>query len=116
MKRIITILFIFIALVSFAQKPMYKQFDKQMHFSAGLVAGTLGYAAGYNLTHSKFKATLISIGTAVLVGTLKETYDYFDYGRFDKQDLLATSLGSVTVVITATIIIGKRGKQNRNRI
>ena len=108
MKKLITILFIFIALVSFAQKPMYKQFDKQMHFSAGLVAGTLGYAAGYNLTHSKFKATLISVGTSFLIGTLKETYDYFDYGKFDKKDLFATTLGSVPVIFTATIIIGKK--------
>ena len=114
MKKILLILLLFVSVTCFSQVPMYKQFDKQIHFSAGTVAATLGYAAGYNLTHSKFKASLIAIGTSVLVGTLKETYDYFDYGKFDNKDLLATSLGSIPVVLTATIIIHE--KQNRKRI
>lgn len=63
------------------------QFDKIVHFLCGLIIA---------LIVSFFYNPYIGIGIAVAAGVAKKVYDWFDYGRFDKMDLVATVIGGVT--------------------
>lgn len=58
--------------------------DKKLHLLAGLaIAIIFGW-------HNP----LIGLGAGFLAGVAKEVYDYFDYGLFDKKDMLFTWLGA----------------------
>ncbi len=63
--------------------------DKILHFCVGfsIIEVTYAYTGFYSL----------AIVTAL--GLLKETIDYFDYGKFDLLDLLFTVLGGIVSVI-----------------
>ena len=39
---------------------------------------------------------MVAVTVTVIVGVGKEVYDFFDYGLFDKKDLLADCVGAVT--------------------
>jgi uncharacterized protein YfiM (DUF2279 family) len=79
--------------------------DKKMHFAAGAFTSALGYAVAYEFTKDKDKAVLYGIGTAVLIGTLKEMSDSTQSGNyFDGRDLLATTYGGISVGITIDLI------------
>ena len=62
---------------------------------------------------NKNKALIYSLGSALLVGTLKELVDHNQTGnRFDGRDLLATTYGGLTVGFTFTLFRkNKRHKQ-----
>ena len=75
--------------------------DKQLHYAAGVVSGAVGYELIYRITKDKKKARWGGYATSILAGTLKEVIDSQQLGnRFDPNDLLATTLGGITVGIT----------------
>lgn len=75
--------------------------DKKLHYAAGAVTTAVSYEFVYGITKSKKKARIYSLATAILVGSLKEAIDATEKGnRFDPNDLLATTLGGITVGIT----------------
>ena len=79
--------------------------DKKMHFIAGAFTSALGYAVAYEFTQDKEKAVLYGIGTAILIGTIKEISDSTQSGNsFDGRDLLATTYGGISVGITIDLI------------
>jgi len=80
-----------------------KQWDKQMHFLVGMLTGSGAYAASYD--GNKLIASLITIIFCFLLGAAKEIYDKNTTGLFDWKDILATTLGSVPVIIGAIIIL-----------
>ena len=57
--------------------------DKIYHFIAGLILFVIGCIA----------SPICGIGLAVLGGIAKECYDYYDYGKYDVFDMLATWVG-----------------------
>lgn len=57
--------------------------DKKLHFLCGY-AITITIAL-FNIYYG--------LGAGILAGVLKECYDKYDYGLFDKQDMLATWAG-----------------------
>ena len=59
-------------------------YDKKLHLASGFaIAFVFGI---YN--------PWIGLGCGMAAGVAKEIYDYFDYGLFDKKDMLFTWLGS----------------------
>lgn len=58
--------------------------DKIYHFIAGLILCVIGCIA---------LSPIGGIGLAVIGGISKECYDYYDYGKYDVFDMLATWVG-----------------------
>ncbi len=92
--RLITIATL-LSTLSFAQIGQ----DKYYHFGAGVITEYTGNKLEF------------PIGTAFLIGFGKESLDYIQYGKFDKKDLLATTIGGVVI----TLII-KLDEKHNNRI
>lgn len=59
--------------------------DKKLHFLCGLLTSLL--VGLYNPVYG--------LSAGVTAGVAKELYDYYDYGLFDKYDMLATWAGAV---------------------
>lgn len=59
--------------------------DKLYHFIAGFLISLIG---GY------FNQ-LCGLFLGIFAGVAKEVYDYYDYGLFDKKDMLFTWLGAI---------------------
>jgi len=75
--------------------------DKKLHYTAGVVSSYIGYETVYKLTKNKKKAVIGGILTSVIAGVLKETIDSTQRGnKFDKHDLLATTLGGISFGFT----------------
>ena len=74
--------------------------DKQLHYGAGILTGTVGYEYIYIKTKDRKKAFIAGITTSFLAGAFKETIDATQKGnKFDPKDLLATTLGGFTITI-----------------
>lgn len=86
--------------------------DKQKHFAAGAVIGSLAYGIVLEETQDKTTAFIASVAAAFAVGYLKETRDKNRGYGFDNRDLLASSYGGLTASITLDIFAkdGKKGK------
>ena len=110
MKHLIYIPLLFSFLNLNAQ--LLTEHDKQRHFSAGVVIGSLAYGIILEETQDKKTALIASVAAAIAAGYLKETYDKKRGYGFDNRDLLATSYGGLTVGITLDIFAkdGKKGK------
>ena len=86
--------------------------DKKMHFGAGAFFSAIGYGVGYEITKDSKKAALYGIGTALVVGVIKELNDSSQPGNyFDSRDLLATSYGGLTVAISFDLIRNRKQKR-----
>lgn len=75
------------------------ELDKKAHFLAG---SSISMATYLMLEKSKMKKgekIAISISVAILAGILKESHDKSKGGVFDTNDLFATTLGSVSIII-----------------
>ena len=84
--------------------------DKQLHFGAGLLSGSIGYTFIYSKTQDKKKAMIGGIATSILAGIAKETYDSTKGNKFDERDILATALGGITVNITIPLFTNRKKK------
>jgi len=78
--------------------------DKYYHFTAGVVTEYTGNKLDF------------PIGTAFLVGFGKESLDYIQYGKFDKKDLLATTIGGFALHLTIKLINKSEDEKHNNRI
>jgi len=93
---------------------MWKEKDKHYHYGAGVVVSTLTYEYVYRRTEDKKKAFIYSVGSAILVGTLKEMVDHNRKGnRFDDRDLLATTYGGLTIGVTFSLF--RKSKRNKRK-
>ena len=81
------------------------QQDKYYHFGAGVICEYVGK----NFIE-------IPIVNSFVIGFAKETYDYIDYGKFDKKDLLATTLGGIALTITINLINKKKDEKINKRV
>ena len=69
-------------------------YDKKLHLASGLaIAFVFGIANPW-----------IGLGCGMAAGVAKEIYDYFDYGLFDKKDMLFTWLDA-TIGTGLTLIL-----------
>lgn len=67
--------------------------DKYIHYNVCLL---IAYALMRTLPLPTWLRYVVAVTVTVIVGVGKEVYDFFDYGLFDKKDLLADCVGAVT--------------------
>lgn len=68
--------------------------DKKLHFCCGCIISLL--IGLYN--------PIYGLSAGVVAGVAKEIYDYYDYGLFDKYDMLATWAGAVIATCLCVIV------------
>jgi len=110
LKRLAVVLFFTLSITNAQEIPK----DKQMHFVAGTITGTLGYEYVYSKTKDRKKAFIAGVVTAIAVGICKETLDSTQPGnKFDLRDLTATTLGGITVGVTINLFDKKKKKKKK---
>ena len=80
--------------IAFGQIPH----DKKLHAIAGGVTSAIVYRIVDVNTNKN--ALLYAIASAITIGAAKELYDEIKYNGWDNKDLLATTLGGLTVSFT----------------
>ena len=95
---------------SFVEQP-----DKQLHFAAGNIAGAAGYIWSYEKHGDKKRAMITGICTAFAAGVLKEMYDASTGGYVEHADVLATTLGGITMNLTIPLFGQKKRFKQRGR-
>ena len=112
MKKLAVVLFFTLSITNAQEIPK----DKQMHFAAGTITGTLGYEYVYSKTGDKNQALAAGVLTSMIAGIGKEVYDSFQpKNRFDQQDVAATILGGVTVSLTIKLNLVNFGKEAKKK-
>ena len=110
MKYLFTLLFLLSTISMNAQ--LLTEPDKRKHFTAGAVFGGITYGVILQETEDKKLALAGSILAAFTVGYLKETEDKKSGYTFDDRDLLATTLGGLSIGITFDIFV-REGKKRK---
>ena len=88
--------------------------DKQLHFAAGMISGAAGYTLVYNKTENETLAIFGGIASSLAAGFAKELYDNQNGGKADPRDILATSLGGLSVSVTIPLFT-KNKKKRRSK-
>ena len=110
MKKLAVVLFFTLSITNAQEIPK----DKQMHFVAGTITGTLGYDYVYSKTKNRKNAFAAGILTSIGVGILKESFDATrPKNKFDFKDLAATTLGGITINVTINLFDKKKKKKRR---
>jgi len=109
MKYIFTLLLL-LTLLPTANAQLLTESDKQQHFAAGVVIGGISYGLLLEETEDKKIALLGSIAAAFAAGYIKEMSDAKRGSKFDDRDLLASTLGGLSIGITFDIL-GRNGKK-----
>ena len=85
--------------------------DKIYHFAAGMLLGGGVQAVVYSETGNRKKAVIYGLMSGLTIGLAKELVDEINYNGFDSKDLLATVLGSVTIIVPFDFIF--KGHQKK---
>ena len=109
MKYISTLLFLLTFLPT-ANAQLLTESDKQQHFAAGVVIGGISYGLLLEQTEDKTIALIGSVASAFAAGYIKETRDARRGYKFDDRDLLASTLGGLSIGVTFDIF-GRNGKK-----
>ena len=79
-----------------------------LHFAAGNIAGAAGYVWSYNKHQDKKRAIITGVCTAFAAGVMKEMYDATFGGYVEHGDVLATTLGGITISATIPLFENKK--------
>ena len=118
MKKIILLLLLYIPALNLVNAQDYSfNSDKQLHFAAGGILGTVGYVTTYDLTEgNRFASYLGGTASAGIVGLLKEFYDSRSNGTgFNEADLVYTALGGLVSSFVTDLIMSKQTYKQRKR-
>jgi hypothetical protein len=86
------------------------------HFVAGAGVSTAAYIPSYHFTGDKRKATVVAIGSTLLVGLTKELIDQYTYGGFDWKDLACTMGGGLLPPISFNVVININDRKRTHKI
>ena len=101
-------IFLFMATTSMVGQSFFQQKDKQLHFTAGILAGSLGYKWSYDRHKNKKKAIIAGVCSSFVVGLVKELYDRRTRGTVELGDVAATTLGGITIGFTIPLFKKKK--------
>ena len=101
-------------IVGFANAQIPK--DKKLHFAAGNIAGAAGYFYSYNKHQNKKRAMVAGICSAFAAGVMKEMFDASQGGYVEHGDILATTLGGVTVSVTIPLFTKKKKYRRLDKV
>ncbi len=107
MKKILLIITFMLTTVMDGQS-FVEQKDKHLHFTAGNIAGAVGYTWSFKKHQNKKRAQITGICTAFAAGVLKEWYDASQGGYVEHEDVLATTLGGLTMTFTIPLFQRKQ--------
>lgn len=111
MKTTTTLFILCLTAIQFCNAQFISTDDK-LHFGTGALISATTYTVVYSVTKNKKKAFWYSFGMATLAGLSKEIYDSTKkLNRFDTGELVATSLGGLTMSTTINLFVGKRKKK-----
>jgi hypothetical protein len=114
MKKILTILALFITSLSSAQ---FSSTDDKIHLTAGAIISGVTYNIVFKTTKNKKKAFWYSLGVSTLAGFAKEVYDSTkDDSKFDTGEWVATTTGGLVVSTTISLFVGKNKHENNKNI
>ena len=69
--------------------------DKVLHFETCCLITMVVALLNMNLLGLGIAASAVSAGMiSIIAGILKESYDYYTYGLFDRKDIIADALGA----------------------
>tara|TARA_R100001510_G_C7653208_1_gene211280 strand:+ start:1429 stop:1914 length:486 start_codon:yes stop_codon:yes gene_type:complete len=91
------------------------QEDKKLHFAAGNVIGAAGYVYSYNKHQDKKRAIINGVCLAFAAGVVKEIYDGENDGYVEHEDILATTLGGITISALFNLL-NKNKKSNYRKL
>jgi|TARA_B110000914_G_scaffold206847_1_gene203020 uncharacterized protein YfiM (DUF2279 family) len=100
--------FLFMMATSMTSQTFFQQKDKQLHFTAGTIAGSLGYKWSYDKHKNKKKAFIAGVCSSFAVGLVKELYDSRTGGTVEIGDVAATTLGGLTIGFTIPLFKKKK--------
>ena len=84
------------------------QEDKKLHFAAGNIVGAAGYTLSYSKHQNKKRAIITGVCTAFAAGVMKEMYDAATGGYVEHADVLATTIGGITISATISLFKSKK--------
>ena len=88
--------------------------DKIKHFRAGaLFSGSTNFVV-YKLTGDTKKAFWYGLAAGVFAGVGKELLDEHKYNGWDNEDLMASALGSITIIIPLNLLEKKHKLKYKN--
>ena len=102
----LTLALLFLSAITYGQIAT----DKKLHYIAGAGISFVTYATVYSITKDRKKAKIYSIASAVLAGVVKELIDEKKYNGFDSKDILATSLGGLTISYSIDLLSKSKTK------
>ena len=102
----LTLALLFLSAITYGQIAT----DKKLHFVAGAGISFVTYGTVYSITKDRKKAKIYSIASAVLAGVVKELIDEKKYNGFDSKDILATSLGGLTISYSIDLLSKSKTK------
>tara|TARA_B100000963_G_scaffold360342_1_gene390825 strand:- start:3078 stop:3410 length:333 start_codon:yes stop_codon:yes gene_type:complete len=108
------LLYILLLTPTFLFGQLLNEKDKQLHFAAGMLTGAAGYTFVYSKTQDKKLAIAGGFVTSLAAGIAKEYYDNQNGGKADPRDILATSLGGLSVSVTIPLFTNNK-KKRRNK-
>tara|TARA_B110000444_G_scaffold229056_1_gene235287 strand:- start:330 stop:677 length:348 start_codon:yes stop_codon:yes gene_type:complete len=94
-----------------SQNFILEEKDKQLHFTAGLLLGGIGYQWSYSKYKNKRRAIITGLSVSLLAGATKEIYDSRRGGPFDSRDMLATGMGGMFINLTIPLFQKKKKKK-----
>ena len=100
--------FLFMMATSMTSQTFFQQKDKQLHFTAGILASSLGYKWSYDRHKNKKKAIIAGVCSSLAVGLVKELYDSRTRGTVELGDVAATTLGGLTIGFTIPLFKKKK--------
>ena len=103
----LTLALLFLSAITYGQIAA----DKKLHFMAGAGVSAVTYVVVLKITKDTKKAFYYSLGASILAGVAKELIDEKKYNGFDSKDLLATSLGGLTVSFSLNLFSEQQKKK-----
>ncbi len=101
-----------ICIISNAQITISK--DKPKHFAAGVVIGGIGGYAAHKIFKrtnngtNRFWTWTGAVGSSLAAGITKEAIDKAEYGVWDNNDILFTTLGGIVSGLALELLIKRR--------
>jgi hypothetical protein len=88
--------------------------DKPLHFSAGFVIGGVsGYTSHHLFDGNPYWTWAGAVGSSFAAGVVKESMDKADYGIWDDNDILFTTLGGIASGFILDLFLKKSKKRKR---
>jgi len=103
-----------LSICGFAKAQITISPDKPKHFAAGVVIGGIGGYAAHkifkksNNRTNRFWTWTGAVGSSLAAGITKEAIDKADYGVWDNNDVLFTTLGGIVSGLALELLIKRR--------